>query len=100
MKTFRLFRCDVPEGAPLLCRVGRHKGQEAGGLMIFQCPRCGGDYWQTDPKYTAAMDQVRLAESRDDYATASRIYERTMGRPHPAPFPTEEPCSSDGPVGE
>jgi predicted nucleic acid-binding Zn-ribbon protein len=71
---------DVPKGAPLRCRMGRHIGQERGGLMVFQCPRCGGSYWQTNPKYRAAMDQVRVAEDAGDMAGARRIFEETTGQ--------------------
>jgi uncharacterized C2H2 Zn-finger protein len=37
---------DVPKGAPLRCRLGRHTGQQDGGTMVYMCPRCGGSYWQ------------------------------------------------------
>lgn len=48
--------------------------------MAYQCGRCGGTYWQTDPKYRAAMERAQLAEARGDVAGALRIYEDTMGR--------------------
>jgi hypothetical protein len=47
--------------------------------MVFTCARCKGDFWQTDPKYRAAMDRVRAAEDRGDMAGAARIYEETLG---------------------
>lgn len=70
----------VPKGAPLRCKLHMHIGQERGGLMAFDCPRCGGSYWQTKRKYTEAMDRVREFEAVGDDETAVRIFERTMGR--------------------
>jgi predicted nucleic acid-binding Zn-ribbon protein len=72
---------DVPKGAGPRCKMGFHKGQERGGLMVFTCPRCGGDFWQTNPKYRAAMERVRVAEAVNDMDEAKRIYEETTGRP-------------------
>lgn len=63
---------DVPRGASLRCRFGRHTGQERGGLMVFTCPRCGGDYWQDRDDYRGALAVADAALVRGDRVAARR----------------------------
>lgn len=63
---------DVPKGAPLRCRIGRHTGQEKGGTMCFQCPRCGGTYWQRGD-YSAVMALADSMIERGDGDGALRV---------------------------
>lgn len=58
---------DTPKGAPLRCKLGRHRGQEDGGTMAFTCPRCGGSFWQPDDHstVTAAADAMAAAGDLD-----------------------------------
>jgi hypothetical protein len=39
---------DVLEGAPLQCRRDRHVDREDGGLLVFTCECCGGEFWHTE----------------------------------------------------
>jgi uncharacterized C2H2 Zn-finger protein len=59
---------DVPKGAPLKCRLGRHKGQSDGGTMCFTCPNCGGSFWQKRDysAVTAQADRLIEAGRADD----------------------------------
>lgn len=57
---------DVPKGAPLRCRLGRHTGQENGGTMVFTCPRCGGSFWQApDVRDLTGPADARLTAGED-----------------------------------
>lgn len=60
---------DVPKGAPWRCKLGRHKGQENGGTMMFTCPNCGGSYWQRgDYRAVTALADSMIAQGRGDEA--------------------------------
>lgn len=63
---------DVPKGAPLRCRLGRHTGQERGGTMVFTCKRCGGDYWQPHD-YSPVTRAADAALDRGDREGAQRL---------------------------
>ena len=52
---------ETPKGAPLRCKLRRHTGQERGGLMVYTCPRCGGDFWQRyNPRMREALTKAEL----------------------------------------
>jgi hypothetical protein len=60
---------DIPKGAPLLCKLHRHTGQENGGTMAFTCSRCGGSFWQTkDMSHITAAADLMVAAGRGDEA--------------------------------
>lgn len=60
---------DVPQGAPLRCRLRRHVGQENGGTMCFTCSRCGGTYWQPrDHRALTALGDAMIARGEGDAA--------------------------------
>ena len=54
---------DVPKGAPLRCKLGRHTGQENGGTMVFTCSRCGGSFWQTKDYSAVTARADRLIDA-------------------------------------
>lgn len=59
----------TPKGAPLRCKFGRHTGQKQGGTMCFECPRCGGTFWQReDFRTVTALADARIARGEGDAA--------------------------------
>jgi hypothetical protein len=68
---------DVPDGAPVACRFGRHVGQENGGLLVFTCERCGGDFWRTKRFHRALQRAGALAANRR-YAEASAVVDDAL----------------------
>jgi len=68
---------DVPDGAPVPCRFGRHVGQENGGLLVYTCERCGGDFCQTKRLHRALQRAGTLAADRR-YAEASAVVDDAL----------------------
>lgn len=74
---------DVPEKAPRKCKRGKHEGQENGGLMVFTCSRCGGDFWQP-ADYSAELRQGDTLIDAGDYDAARQLVADTLrpGKPY------------------
>lgn len=66
----------------LLCKLGRHVGQETGGTMMYTCPRCKGSFWQTqDMSHISAAADLRIAAGdRSAVVWAHEQVRRTVGR--------------------
>ena len=80
---------DVPEGAPLQCRLDRHVGRKDGGLLAFTCERCGGEFWQTERLHHALTHAATLAVG-GRHAEASVVVDaalQDMRRPRPPAEP-------------
>lgn len=52
-----------------LCMISRHTGQERGGLALYTCTRCGGEFRQPHfDKLPAAFDAAVERLRRDEDA--------------------------------